>query len=66
MNTWQRELEPVRAAILYAIEPVWATLVAIGLGQAEAGSWLLIGGGSLLLGNLVAELGPLLAARRTD
>lgn len=64
MNTWQRELEPVRAAILYAVEPVWATLVAIGLGQAEAGLWLAVGGGSLLLGNLIAELGPLLASRR--
>ncbi len=65
MNTWQRELDPVRAAILYAVEPVWATLVATGLGQAEAGLWLAIGGGSLLLGNLIAGLGPLLAARRT-
>ena len=64
MNTYQRELEPVRAAILYAVEPIWATLVAIGLGQAEAGFWLAVGGGSLLLGNVIAELGPLLAARR--
>jgi len=64
MNTFQRELDPVRAAILYAIEPVWATLAAIGMGQAEAGFWLAVGGGSLLLGNLIAELGPLLAARR--
>jgi len=65
MNTWQRELDPVRAAILYAVEPVWATLVAIGIGQATPGPWLAIGGGSLLLGNLIAELGPLLGDRRS-
>lgn len=64
MNTYQRELEPVRAAILYAIEPLWATLWAIWVGHAEPGFWLALGGGSLLLGNVIAELGPLLAARR--
>ena len=64
MNTFQRELEPVRAAILYAIEPVWATLFAIAIGESQAGFWLAVGGGSLLLGNVIAELGPLLTARR--
>jgi drug/metabolite transporter (DMT)-like permease len=59
MNTFQRELDPVRAAILYAIEPVWATLVAIGLGQATLGPWLIAGGAALVGGNLVAELASL-------
>jgi len=56
MNTFQRELDPVRAAILYAVEPVWATLVAVGLGQAALGPWLVAGGVALIAGNLVAEL----------
>lgn len=64
MNLFQRELDPVRAAILYAIEPVWAALVAIALGLAAADAWLWIGGTALLLGNLAAELGPLLGVRR--
>lgn len=66
MNTFQRELDPVRAAILYAIEPVWASLVAIGLGMSTPDQWLWIGGSALLAGNLLAELGPLWARRRGE
>jgi drug/metabolite transporter (DMT)-like permease len=58
MNTYQRELDPLRAAILYAIEPVWAALIAIGIGQASLGMWLVVGGAALVTGNLVAELTP--------
>ena len=58
MNTYQRELDPVRAAILYAIEPVWASVVTIGLGHETIGFWLLAGGGALIAGNLIAELAP--------
>jgi drug/metabolite transporter (DMT)-like permease len=56
MNTFQRDLEPVRAAILYAIEPVWAALIALAMGLADANAWLFVGGGALLAGNLIAEL----------
>jgi len=59
MNLYQRVLDPVRAAILYALEPVWAALVSIGLGTAVPDRWLWVGGGALLAGNLLAELGPL-------
>ncbi len=64
MNTYQRELPPVRAAILYALEPIWAALIALA-GGWEADAWLWIGGGALLAGNLVAELGPLRRVRRS-
>lgn len=64
MNLFQRELDPVRAAILYAIEPVWAALAAIGIGMSVPDPWLWVGGGALLLGNLLAELGPLWSRRR--
>lgn len=63
MNVFQRELDSVRAAILYAVEPVWASLAAIALGQAELGPWLLVGGSALVAGNLIAELGPSLAPK---
>jgi len=62
MNRFQRDLPPVRAAILYALEPVWATLVAVSMGMETFGTWLLIGGGALIAGNLIAELGPRRAA----
>jgi drug/metabolite transporter (DMT)-like permease len=63
MNTFQRELDPVRAAIVYALEPVWAACVSIALGREQATGWLWLGGGALLAGNLIAELGPQLALR---
>ena len=57
MNLFQRDLDPVRAAVLYALEPVWATIVSIQLGLGASDRWLWIGGAALLAGNLVAELG---------
>jgi drug/metabolite transporter (DMT)-like permease len=55
MNLYQRELNPLRAAILYALEPVWAAMIAVGGGTEEPTRWLYLGGGALLAGNLVAE-----------
>jgi drug/metabolite transporter (DMT)-like permease len=57
MNQFQRELDPVRAAILFALEPIWTTLIAMATGFGRPGFWLWIGGGALLAGNLVAEWG---------
>ncbi len=66
MNLFQRELDPVRAAIVYALEPIWAALVSISQGRETVTGWLYIGGGALLVGNLVAELGPRLLRRRAQ
>ena len=57
VNYYQKYINPVRAAILYALEPVWATIFAVGTGVTEFNFWLLIGGSCLLLGNLIAEVG---------
>jgi drug/metabolite transporter (DMT)-like permease len=57
INVYQRELDPVRAAILYALEPIWTTLIAAALGFGAPGFWLWIGGGALVAGNLIAEYG---------
>lgn len=56
MNLYQREVDPVRAAILYALEPIWAALIGVAAGADELSGWLVLGGGLLLTGNLVAEL----------
>ena len=66
MNLFQRELDPVRAAILYAIEPIWAALVSLSQGREEPTVWLYVGGAALLVGNLTAELGPLALRRRAQ
>lgn len=62
MNLFQRDLDPIRAAIVYALEPIWTTLFAWAFGLGRPSAWLLAGGGALLLGNLVAEIGE---ARRS-
>ena len=65
MNLYQRELDPVRAAILYAFEPIWAALFGIACGMDRLSAWLWVGGSLLLAGNLVAELGQRGRARAT-
>ncbi len=57
MNQFQRELDPVRAAILFALEPIWTTLIAIVAGFGRPGFWLWVGGSALVAGNLIAEWG---------
>ena len=57
VNYYQKYIDPVRAAILYALEPVWATIFAVGTGVTIFNYWLLIGGSCLLVGNLIAEIG---------
>ena len=57
VNMYQKHMDPVRAAILYALEPVWATLLAITMDLTEFTFWLVVGGSALLIGNLIAELG---------
>ncbi|MHC4375651.1 MAG: DMT family transporter [Planctomycetota bacterium] len=58
ITIFQREVEPVRAAILSFLEPVWAAVWAVFLQGETLGTWLWIGGSALLLGNLLAELAP--------
>jgi drug/metabolite transporter (DMT)-like permease len=58
MNVFQKQIDPLRAAIVYAIEPIWALVFGVWRGHDQLTSWLWVGGGLLLAGNLVAELGP--------
>lgn len=64
MNVYQRELDPVRAAIVYAVEPVWAAAVGLAGGFEQPTGWLYVGGAALIAGNLVAEIVPAWLARR--
>ena len=56
LNLFQRYLHPVQAAIIYALEPVWATVFALELGMTTWTAWIAVGGGALLAGNLMVEL----------
>ena len=56
---YQKEISPVRAALVYAFEPVWAAVVSLLLGlEGDPTMWLFIGAGALLIGNLIIELEP--------
>ncbi len=63
MNIYQREIEPVRAAIIYAFEPIWAAAIGIWAGMDEMTPYLWAGGIALLAGNLIAEIGQPARAR---
>lgn len=56
LNMYQRHMHPVQAAIIYAFEPVWATIFGLSLGLVPWTWWILIGGSVLLAGNLLVEL----------
>ncbi|GIR75413.1 MAG: DMT family transporter [Candidatus Thermoplasmatota archaeon] len=56
LNMFQRHMHPVQAAIIYAFEPVWATLFGLGLGLVDWTWWIPFGGGVLLVGNIIVEI----------
>lgn len=56
LNLYQRYLHPIQAAIIYALEPVWATIYGLRLDMVDWSIWILIGGGALFIGNLIVEL----------
>ena len=56
LNVFQRHMHPVQAAIIYAFEPVWATVFGLGLGLVSWTWWIPFGGGVLLVGNLLVEI----------
>ena len=56
LNIYQRYLNPIQAAIIYALEPVWATMYGLSLGLDEWTGWILLGGGALFVGNIVVEI----------
>jgi drug/metabolite transporter (DMT)-like permease len=64
MQLFQRWLDPVRAAVLYALEPVWAALYQALQDPAGIDRWLVLGGAAVLCGNLIAEWLPRLGSRR--
>jgi drug/metabolite transporter (DMT)-like permease len=49
-------LNPIQAAIIYALEPVWATIYGLSLGLDQWTGWILVGGGALFMGNIIVEL----------
>lgn len=58
-QTWaQAHLPPTRTAIIMSMEPVFASLFAVWLGDEDLTTRLLLGGGMVLVAMLVVELAP--------
>lgn len=56
LNLYQRELDPVRAAILFSLEPVFAAIISLSYGKEELTTWFIGGASLVLLGNLAVEV----------
>jgi len=63
LNVYQRHLDPVRASIVYTLEPVWATVYGLLLGMVPWTWWILVGGGLLLTGNVSIEVRAAMTAK---
>ncbi len=60
LQAWaQARTTAVRAAVVFALEPVFATAYSVALGRERLGQRELLGGCLILAGVLVSELGPL-------
>lgn len=65
LQAWaQARTTAVRAALVYALEPVFAAAYSVALGREELGVRELLGGGLIVSGVLVSELGAGVWARR--
>lgn len=63
---YQPQTSPSRAAVIFSLEPVFATLFAVWLGWEQLGARVLIGGGVVLAGVLLSEAGGAWLARRRN
>jgi len=57
MTRYQRDTTPTRAVIIYTVEPIWATLMAAALLGERLTLVAMTGGGLILIGVLVSQLG---------
>ena len=56
LNFFQKYFHPTHAAIIYAFEPVWATIYGVHVGLVEVSGWLWVGGLAILIGNIFVEI----------
>lgn len=61
IQTWaQTRTSAVRAAVIFSLEPVIALAASVGLGREQPGAAELVGGGLIVAGVLVSEVGAAL------
>jgi len=55
-TVYQPRLTPARAALIYLLEPVFATCFSMTIGHDHLTARLALGGGFILLGNVIVEM----------
>jgi drug/metabolite transporter (DMT)-like permease len=55
-TVFQPRLTPARAALIYLLEPVFATCFSMTIGHDQLTVRLAVGGGFILLGNVIVEM----------
>lgn len=60
---YQRDTTPTRAALIFAIEPVWAAILGYLFLQETMGKWGMLGGGLIIGGILFSELSEVMLAQ---
>ncbi len=64
VQTWaQKKTSAVRAALIFSLEPVFASLYSVARGREQLGRPELLGGALIILGVLAAEVGPVLLSK---
>jgi drug/metabolite transporter (DMT)-like permease len=63
MNTYQPLVPPSRAALIYLLEPVFASIASVWMEYDRVTPPLLVGGALILIGNAVVELPRMLRGR---
>ena len=67
LQTWaQARIDPTRAAVIMAMEPVWAAGFAVAAGTEVVTVRMVIGGLAILGAMYLAELGPPEVRTRAD
>jgi len=67
LQTWaQARVEPTRAAVVMAMEPVWAAVFAVALGGERVTGRMVTGGVAILAAMYLVELAPRLPRRDRD
>jgi drug/metabolite transporter (DMT)-like permease len=63
---YQKDTTPTRAAIIFSIEPLFATLLAALILEEDIGTWGAVGGGLIVVGVVVSEVSDLVPALRAQ
>jgi drug/metabolite transporter (DMT)-like permease len=64
MTSYQPRVPAARAALIYLLEPLWAAAFSIAWGYDDLTARLMLGGGLILVGNLLVELPGWIRARK--